>query len=626
MNDLTKIFSKEIEDLSQEQKVNLETLIVPYLDITEDSNDETASLKWAILGTHSKKDTALLQELFVDYQTNVGPFDANNLIDTLKKAYETRGIEIEVISNSDKGNALSDLVVWNGDVESETEALKWLINREYDISQYKNAINKLHDEISNDPQTPDDALEYSKKFKTKEDALIWLIKDSKKLLDAEPIQDQESPATPEEDKKTAKEKLADWDDEHWEDVDTVRLIRSAAVQKSKEMNEYKKSTIQELISDGPIAASMATGSIPAMILTSLGITIAALINKAKNETEKEYLEILESLSRFTENKKDPQKQKEAAKILKQDVARLNIKLSGIKPVSKEEFKATYPTLLQRARKEGFLKDPELSAKKIEETSKSLLHIEDKESIARKFANSTQNGSVYTWNCLVDSVKEWRHPVALASGSINGVKATYTNIVDGLHISDFKKTQKTSKIAVERAENEIIKINEKVQRKLPITELLHTDFDLKDLEASKAAHDNIEEYKKRQPLNHVNFGLASSLTLYAGYDLVDKAIDLVKIYSQDPQMLQQGHEMLQNAITDNWIGVLSNSWGILFGGVAALSATGKKLHHDTMALRSEFSKIDKNLSSVVELEKEIRKIHTEQIQKADKEHSAEPTIE
>ncbi len=166
MNDLTKIFSKEIEDLSQEQKVNLETLIVPYLDITEDNNDETASLKWAILGTHSKKDTALLQELFVDYQTNVGPFDANNLIDTLKKAYETRGIEIEVISNSDKDNALSDLVVWNGDVESETEALKWLINREYDISQYKNAINKLHDEISNDPQTPDDALEYSKKFKT----------------------------------------------------------------------------------------------------------------------------------------------------------------------------------------------------------------------------------------------------------------------------------------------------------------------------------------------------------------------------------------------------------------------------------------------------------------------------
>lgn len=626
MNDLTKIFSKEIEDLSQEQKVNLESLIVPYLDIAEDKNDQTASLKWALLGTYSKKDTAQLQNLFVDYQTNIGPLDTHNLVEILKKAYETNDIEIEVISNSDKESALSDLVVWNGDVETESEALRWLINREYDVSQYKEAIRTLYNEIKNDPQTPAENLEYSEKFKTREDAVIWLVKEAHKAYESELKQAQEEPQQTEEKAPAATEKTDDWDDEHWEHVGTVRLMRSAAVQKSQEIAEYKKSKIKELISDGPIAASMATGSVPAMVLTGLGTTIAVLINKAEKETEKEYLEILESLSRFTENKKDPKKQNEAASILKQDVARLNIKLSGIKPVTKEEFRASYPTLLKRARKEGFLPDPELSAKKIEDTGKSLLHIKDTESIARRFAHSTKNGAVYAWNCLVDSVKEWKDPVALASGTVNGLKATYTNIVDSFHISDFQKTQRASRITVDRVENEIVKINENVQKKLPITELLHTDFDLQDLEASKAAHKNIEEYKQRQPLNHANFGLASSLTLYAGYDLVDKAMELVKIYSHDPQVMQQGQEMLQNAVTDNWIGVLSNSWGILFGGIAALSATGKKLHHDTMALRSEFSKIDKNLSSVVELEKEIRKIHTEQLQKAEKEHAAEPSNE
>lgn len=644
------LFSEQSKNISQDQTVGLETLIVPYLDQIEDGNDNTASLKWAIIGAYSKKDTAQLQSVLIDYQTNIGPLDSHNLFDLVKHCIKEHQMHVDVISFSDKPSALSDLATWNGEVNNEMEALEWLIKRDYDIAQFDNKVKELYTQLVQSDNFTKEAIEYSEGLPSREDAVIWLVKHknspeehkvpkapfSQQDLDSVSLKKDftKAPQGKKHSQKSAPKK-DHWDDEHWDNQEgTVYLMRSAAVQKLRDIEEYQQSTIKELISDGPIAASMATGSPVAMVLTAIGVTIATLINKAKNDTETEYLEILESLARFSENKKDPEV--DAVKVLKQDVARLNIKLSGTHPASKEDYKKAYPTLISRARKEGYLPNPDLTSQRIEEAGKSLLHIKDQKNIAKNLLKSIQDGSAYAWDCLVDSVKEWRHPLALFEGSINGSVAMASNVahwVDKkLNISDKTEKHKRSKIAIEKVENHIITIKEQTQtkRQLPIAELLDTDMNIQDLEvakeATKLAHQNIVEYQKRQTLNHVNFGLAGGLTVIAGvdtairlHDLAASALDVAKAhYASDPTLITQTHEMLSNAVSDNWVGVLSNTWGILLGGVAAMSATGKKLHHDTTALRSEFSKVEQNLESVLRLEKEIRQIHSQQIQKTQKE--------
>ncbi len=609
------MFEKSSLD-NEAQHVDLNTLIVPYLDIDEDGNPDTASLKWAIIGTYSLKDTEFIQEKMIDYQTNVAPFDNKSIAEFIQSAYK-QDITIELISMSDKKGALSDLATWNNDVSTENEALQWLIERNYETYNYAQETEDLYNNFKENKQIPDDAWAEAEKHETTHEKLKLLIKKGysyKKDIEKEHPQpkDKTKPI---------------WDDEHWEDQDTVTLMRSAAVHKLNESQQYKKSTIKEIISDAPIAATFLFSvtativnhadsiSTPSAILTALGGAIAYMINNSKNQVEKELDEILESLSNFRKNKDTPEKREQAATILKQDVARLNIKLSNIKPVTKTEFREKYPELLQHAKGKGYIPDPDLSTKKVLEASNSLLHIKNTKNIASNFAKKIKEGSIETWNALCESITEYKEPLALISGTGQGAKALYLNTIDWLHISDIKQKQETSKIAIERTEDVYTKIKGQ-DEKLPITEMLHSSVSMDDLEASKAAHTNIIEYKNRQPINLLNFGLASSLTGYAGYDLVSKSMSLAQTYYPTPEITQQAQEILHNALTDNWLGVVSNSWGILLGGIAALSATGHKYSSDTMALRSEFVKVDQNLSSILNLEGAIREIHKQQTQKAE----------
>ncbi len=657
--------------------IDLQTLIVPYLDQLEDGNPETASLKWAILGTYALKDHEKIRSLLEDYEQDVGTIESESLQKLISVAYKDHNTKIHLISWSDKEGSLADLATWNDDIETQEEAYNWLNEHGYDTEHYATPWEDKRSQSLNEHDT-DDAINT----------------DGKKIITDKHL---------EGDSLTAEEiKKEQWVDEHWDNKSTIHLLRSALVQKYDQMQGFKISAMEEINSDVPTGMYAAASATPLMefspaasVITAFGLGIGGAIFYDKTTVEREFHDILKVLSNHQKNRSDPETRENALELLSQEKEKLNIKLANVKPIDKEDFKKNYKTFTSIAYEKGYLTPPNTNASMIDEAAQSLHKAQKNHAkeIVKNLSAGIKAGGDLAWTALKTSVKRWKDPIALASGTINGVKAIGINAADILSKSKRVTSRQKSDITLSGLKSEM-KSHGYSSRKMPTVETMYTEKTLETLKEAQKAHDaqidrheNIDTYRKRQPFNLGVFTMAAGLTGVGFYDLYKRSSELfdhysakiqnsealeiqhisnepsimlsdapsttedalqclvqdsvsdtilfpsglhdtplfehlvqtkelLATYATDPQVHIAAQEMMQSAVTDNWIGVFTNSWGILLGGIAALGATGQKYYDDTKALRSEFAKADNSLETLVEYQHSLRRLADDQAKKAD----------
>ncbi len=656
--------------------IDLQTLIVPYLDTAEDGNPETASLKWAILGTYALKDHEKIRTLLQGYEQELGTIESDKLQELISTAYNDYNTKIHLISWSDKDNALADLATWNDEIETQEEAYNWLEKHGYDTEHYatpwKDKSTKPSKSEDHDNSAPQEGETEPDKAKT------------------ESLEEASEP------------KPAEWVDEHWENKSVIHLLRSALVQKYEQMQGFKISAMEEVNSDVPTGLYAAASATPLMefspaasAITAFGLGIGGAIFYDKTTVEKEFHDILKVLSNHRKNRSNPETRDQALELLQQEKDKLNIKLANVKPVDKDVFKKNYTTFVNIAYEKGYLTRPNTNAAVIDESTQRLHSVQKNHAkeIAKNLSTALKAGGALSWTALKTSVKRWKDPVALASGTINGFKAVGINAADMFGHSKRVTSRQKSDITLKGLKTEM-KSHGYHGRKMPTVETMYTEKTLETLKEAQIAHDaqidrheNIDTYRKRQPFNLAVFSMASGLTGSGFYDLYERSSELYEHYATqlendsaaeiaqaasetplmlqditetsdaalqclmdetatggltnfptqlfdtamyehiihtkdiltniaaDPQMHIAAQEMMQSAVTDNWIGIFTNAWGILLGGIAALGATGQKYYDDTKALRSEFAKADNSLETLVEYQHSLRRLAEDQARKA-----------
>lgn len=382
-----------------------------------------------------------------------------------------------------------------------------------------------------------------------------------------------------------------WDDHYWNDPESnVMKMRSALYHFHNEMKELERSSVKEVISDAPLAGLGITNSISPLFASTaatvglatqydftntvmptaalvLGLLIAGKLVHDKKNISKDYRTISETLANFRMNA-DEQGYEYAEKKLNKDLNKLNIKLTDIPTVTKEEFDKRGSIYLMDAENFGFMPPKLTTADSAVKASNSLRDIAKShgKAIGQNLHKRFMIGCL-VFSAFLESVKDL--------GKIGQTTKSVYNAGVSM-IVDAKEAKKINHLTDSFKKNHsgnIQKFREHAERPKVKAVSLRAKKNLEKLEQHKLTLDTIEEIRGKQGVDKGSFLLASGLM---GLSIGGLSIGV--------------HDLVTNFENFNLLQTLTlaaNSMGLL--GLGPLQKTAELVIRNHEALHSEKAK-------------------------------------